>query len=149
MVGIFNHFNKIPPGVTPDRIAQYIAQPMEIFGRVTSIGLIVSILAATIAHYGSLCFEKNAFVKTALIVMAIFMSVIYCNYEFAKSMLPEENMPGGLFFTTSIRIGTYESTKGIILLPDAWYNFIRWFLPGLVYALFWTASYFRLKEKQV
>lgn len=149
MVGIFNHFNKIPAGVTPDRYPQYIAQPMEIFGRVTIVGLIVSILAATIAHYGSLCFEKNAFVKTALILMAIFVSILYCNYEFAKSMLPEESMPGGVFFTNSIRIGTNESTKGIILLPDAWYNFIRWFLPALIYVLFWTASYFRLKEKQV
>jgi hypothetical protein len=149
MVGIFNHLTRIPANVPPDRLAQYIAQPMTVFGRETSVGLIISILASAIAHYGSLCFEKNAFVKTALIVIIFFVAILYGNYEFAKSMLPEENMPGGLFFTNSIRIGTNEAAKGIVLLPDTWHNFIRWFLPGLVYVLFWTASYFRLKEKQV
>lgn len=149
MVGIFNHFNTIPAGVPPSRYADYIAHPMNILGRETTVGLIVSIVASAVAHYGSLCFEKNAFVKTALITMALFIAMIYCNYNFAKNMLPEENMPGGMFFTKSLRIGTNETTKGIVELPDSWYNFTCWFLPGIVYALFWTASYFKLREKQV
>jgi hypothetical protein len=149
MVGIFNHFNKIPSGVTPDRMAQYIAQPMTVFGRETIVGLIVSIVASAIAHYGSLSFEKNAFVKTALITMVLFTGLIYSNYQFAANMLSETNMPGGMFFTNSLRIGTDDAVKGIVLLPAAWDSFISWFLPGLVYTLFWTASYFKLKEKQV
>lgn len=149
MVGIFNKFNTIPAGVPLSRYAEYLAHPMNILGRETIVGLIISIVASAIAHYGSLCFEKNAFVKTALITMVIFTAVIYCNYQLAANMLPEENMPGGMFFTKSLRIGTNVETKGIVLLPDSWYNFTCWFLPGIVYALFWTASYFRLREKQV
>ncbi|MEO8173615.1 MAG: hypothetical protein ABI581_11050 [Sediminibacterium sp.] len=149
MVSFFNQFTTIPKGISPDRIAQYTAKPMTFFGRETTVGLFVAIVASAIAHYGSLCFEKNAFVKTALITMTLFTALIYFNYEFAKNMIPGENMPGGMFFTKSLRIGTEEATKGIVLLPDTWYNFTCWFLPGLVYTLFWTASYFRLREKQV
>ena len=149
MIGIFNHFHKIPPYVSPDRYAQYTALPMEFLGRETSVGLVISIVASAIALFGSLCFEKNAFVKTALIVMSIFTLVLYCNFQFASTMLPEQTMPGGMFFTRNLRIGTDEAVKGIVLLPDSWYNFIRVFLPGMVYTLFWTASYFKLREKQV
>ncbi|MES2372370.1 MAG: hypothetical protein V4557_07310 [Bacteroidota bacterium] len=150
MIGIFNKFHTIPADATPDRYAGYTAQPMAILGPETTVGLIISIVASAIAHYGSLCFEKNAFVKTALIVMVIFTAILYCNYQFAANMLPEENMPGGMFFTKSLRLGTdHQETKGIVLLPDSWYNFVCWFLPGIVYAFFWTASYFKLREKQV
>jgi hypothetical protein len=149
MINIFNHFTTIPAGVAPDRLAQYKAQPMTILGRETTVGLMVAIVASAIAHYGSLCFEKNAFVKTALILMSLFTALIYSNHEFAKNMLPEKADPGGMFFTNSLRIGTNEEIKGIVLLPDSWLSFIRWFLPGVLYVFFWTASYFRLKEKQV
>src|ERR1700741_5344960 len=98
MVAIFNKFHTIPAGVTPDRYGRYTAHPMEILGRETKVGLIVCIVASAVEHYGSLCFEKNAFVKTALIVMTVFTAIIYCNYEFAKNMLPVETMPGGMFF---------------------------------------------------
>jgi hypothetical protein len=158
MVGIFNYFSKPPAGISPDRAARYIAQPMNFLGRETSAGLIVCIVATSIAHYGSLCFEKNAFVKTALITMAVFAAIVFCNFEFAKSMLPVENMPGGMFFTKSLRISGGEeaveqmrkaTTNGIVLLPESWNSFVTWFLPAIIYVFFWIASYFRLKEKQV
>jgi hypothetical protein len=150
MVGIFNKFHTIPAGVTPDRIAGYTAQPMTVLGRETTVGLVLSIVASAVAHFGSLCFEKNAFVKTALITMAIFTAVLFCNYQFAQNMLPEANEPSGMFFTKGLRIGAeHQEVKGIVSLPDAWYNFVCWFLPGFVYVLFWTASYFKLREKQV
>jgi hypothetical protein len=150
MCAFYTAFHTLPPDVRPEQMARFTAVPMDFTNGLSRASLILAITLSSVAHFGSLCFEKNAFIKTAMIVMAIATGILYLNNGFIQSIIPEESNAYGEFYIDMIRIeGDISTSMRIVKLPENWDNFIYWFLPGLIYVLFWTASFFKLKEKQV
>ena len=149
MCGFYNQFHKLPEHIFPEELPYYVAKPIDFTDSTAKGAIIVSIVLSAISHFGSLCFEKNAFVKTSLFIISIGAILFYYNFYSMQAMIPEENMPGGSFFNQGIRLGNSPNIKGFISLPPKWYSFVYWFVPGIVYCMFWAGSYFKLKEKQV
>lgn len=111
--------------------------------------ILVYLVLSSISHFGSLCFKKNALVKTSLFVIILSAALSYFNFYSMKAMIPEESMLAGKFFTIALRLGGNTVEKGLITLPAKWETFMYWLLPGMLYVLFWISSYYKLKEKQV
>jgi hypothetical protein len=162
MGGLYDQFHTVKATVPKENYPFYKSVPLDFSERHVVGGIIIAFVLSSIAHFGSLLFEKHAFVKSALIVLGIGTIYIYYNFLFVESLVPEESMPNGMFYTESLRLDAANSvryedemkivtsnTRGVVLLPAAWDKFIYWFLPAMVYAIFWFASYFKLKEKQV
>jgi hypothetical protein len=149
MCTLYNSMAVIPANATPESIEFYKAHVYD-FRDITGIAsIILFFVISAIAHFGSLAFEKNSFVKTGLGVIAIGSILLWLNYVSLRSMIPEEIMPDGMFYSNGMRVGPYETTKGVIMLPQSWTGFINYFLPLSLYIIFWMASFFKLKEKQV
>jgi len=149
MCGFYNQFHKMPENTPPEAFHFFVANPLR-FSDATVKGTILFALAiSSICHFGSLCFEKNAFVKTALCILIIGAIIFYYNFYSMSAMIPGENMPGGKFYNEGMRLGSSKEITGFIGLPGGWDKFMYWSLPGILYIFFWIASYFKLKEKQV
>ena len=139
----------MPEHVPPEELQDYVAHTLA-FGNETVKGaILVYLVLSAVAHFGSLCFEKNAFIKISLFILIIGTILFHFNFYSMKAMIPEESMPGGKFFNIAIRLGNNATEKGLVFLPEKWGTFIYWFLPGMLYVLFWMSSYYKLKEKQV
>ncbi len=150
MCSFYTAFHTLPPDARPEHMARYTAVPMDFTNALSKASLILAITVSSVAHFGSLCFEKNAFIKTAMIVIAVTTVILYLNNALMSALIPEESNPYGMFYMTMIRIqGDISTSMRIVKLPENWDRFIYWFLPGFVYVSFWTASFFKLKEKQV
>jgi len=111
--------------------------------------IVVFLVLSAVMHFGSLSFQKLAFIKMALCVILVAGTIYWLNFTGLRSLIHETNMPGGKYFSDSIRLGDEEQTRGFVVLPDQWKNTIRIVLPGVLYLSFWTASYFKLREKQI
>lgn len=149
MCSAYNHFHKIPESTPAEMLRYFVAYPLTLTDSFNTGCILFALCLSAIMHFGSMSFEKNAFVKTALIFLIAGALLFYYNFYTMQAMIPGENMPGGKLFNEGIRLGSSNDVKGFISLPEPWYHVIFWFLPGSVYLLFWTASYFKLKEKQV
>jgi hypothetical protein len=150
MCSFYTAFHTLPPDVRPEQMARFTAVPMDFTNNLSRASLITAITISSVAHFGSLCFEKNSFIKTAMIVIAVCTGILYLNNGFIQSIIPEDSNSYGEFYVDMIRIeGDNPTSMRIVKLPEAWDKFIYWFLPGFIYVSFWTASFFKLKEKQV
>lgn len=151
MVWAYNHLHTIPANVPPSSLYMFTAQTLD-YGDATLLkGVLISLIVTSLSHFGSLCFEKNIFAKNALIVIILGVALVLYSFHTLRMMIPEESMPGGLFFNTELRIDNSNNgdTKGMVYLPDSWTRGLNWLLPVSLYLLLWSASFFKLKEKQV
>ncbi|MEO7120699.1 MAG: hypothetical protein ABIY62_06355 [Ginsengibacter sp.] len=93
---------------------------------------------------GSLYFNKQPFIKSAISICIISMSIVGLNWLMAKSFFGEFNGAGAFNYVT-IPVGKQE---GIIELPDVVgkiFNNLIWFvIPGLL----WILAFTRLREKE-
>ena len=95
---------------------------------------------------GSIYFEKYSFIKTAISVFITALSVFFLIYFFIEELLPNGSYHNGLI--TSYRIVQDGNVK-VVQLP-AWIgSALKILYMYAVMPLLWTATYFRLKEKQV
>jgi hypothetical protein len=154
MGAVYNAFHILPPDVRPEHMSRYTAVPLDLTSNFSKASLIMAITLSSVAHFGSLCFEKSAFIKTAMIVIVVGTGILYLNYSFIKAIIPEESEPSGLFYMHMVRYTSgieadNRTMMRIVKLPENWDKFIYWLLPGFLYTFFWAASLFKLKEKQV
>lgn len=150
MVWVYNSLHHTPADVPADYHRMFHAEPLNFNQGMIKGGIIIAFVVMALSHFGSLCFEKNAFVKNALWIIIGGAVYMFYNFYGMRSMIPEESMPGGMpFYNESLRIGTQSQIRGVVYLPDGWAGFLYWFLPAVFYVLFWVSSYFKLKEKQV
>jgi hypothetical protein len=149
MCAFYNAYHKLPERVEPGSLHRYTGKLFDLGSYGGILTLILFFITSSIAHYGSLVFEKNAFAKTAIITIFVAAVLFWSNNTFMTSLIPEEVMPKGKFYVESLRIGSASDIKGIVALPLAWNDITRYFIPLILYISFWAASYFRLKEKQV
>jgi hypothetical protein len=154
MGAFYNAFHTLPPDVRPEHLSRYTAVPLDFTNNFSKASLITAITLSSVAHFGSLCFEKSSFIKTAMIVIVVGTGILYLNYSIIKAIIPEESEPSGMFYMNMIRYTVGNETDNrtmmrIVKLPESWDKFIYWFLPGFVYLFFWVASLFKLREKQV
>ncbi len=150
LCNIYNKFVAIPEWVTEWQLQYYKAQ--YIYASDTLLlkeMIVIYFILTSIAHFGSLSFTKNAFVKTSIIFIILLAGVIYINNKMLIMIIPEEIMPHGKYFQDSFRIGPTKMPTGIIALPERWQAIVTWVIPTFLFISFWTASYFKLKEKQV
>lgn len=93
---------------------------------------------------GSLYFNKQPFIKSAISICILSMSIVGINWLMAKSFFGEFN-GAGAFNHVTIPVGKEEGT---IELPDVVakiFTYSIWFvIPGLL----WILSFTRLREKE-
>lgn len=147
---IYNKIVAIPDWVPEWELRYYKAQYIYSSDTLLLKEMIVFYFIITaVAHFGSLSFTKNAYVKTTIIFIAFIIMIMYINNKMLTIIIPEEIMPHGDYFTNSFRIGPAKTPTGIVALPERWRTVVIWFIPIFLYISFWTASYFKLQEKQV
>jgi hypothetical protein len=95
---------------------------------------------------GSVYFVKFNFIKTTVSVLVLFVAFMFIVHKGMHLFMP----PGNFFEPFSIyRVWQPDNTQVAILLPD-WISDILFFLFKYSLApVFWFATYFRLKEKEV
>ncbi|MES2328495.1 MAG: hypothetical protein V4539_02765 [Bacteroidota bacterium] len=149
MCTFYNTVSSTPKNIPPERLPYFHANLYRLDTAWAKLSMVLFFVISSIAHFGSLAFRKIAFIKIALCVIIIGAAVLWLNFTYMRSLIPESSMPGGTFFTDSVRLQTENASRGFVLLPDNWINTIKVVLPGVLYLSFWTGSYFKLKEKQV
>jgi hypothetical protein len=121
------------------------SEVFSIFQDRFSILIILFSLLHAISMYGAIVFEKLHFIKIAFCFFVSYAFLIICNTFFLRSIMGRNIFPatpfGFLNFTEghnfySLSVG-YEQTLWIFASLS------------IVILLFWIATYFRLKEKQV
>lgn len=95
---------------------------------------------------GSIYFEKYSFIKTAISVFIISLTLFFLIYFFSEELLPNGSYHKG--FLTSYRI-VQDGNDQLVQLPTWIGSGLKFLFMYAVMPLLWTATYFRLKEKQV
>jgi len=146
----YNEFVAIPNWIIEQEKHYYQGKPIFQSDTILFKELVILYFITTsIAHLGSLSFIRNAYVKTAILLVISFIGIIYLNNKMLVMLIPEEIMPHGKYFTDSFRIGPLQQPTGIVTLPESWQIRITWFLPIFLYGSCWIMSYYKLKEKQI
>ncbi|MBN9295484.1 MAG: hypothetical protein J0I41_00670 [Filimonas sp.] len=150
MCTLYNSFSDFKAkGATPETLKYYKATLFDcIKDNEGWYSIIASFILSAVAHFGSLTFEKNAYVKTSLLIMPLAALILWLNYTIPHVLIGKEAMGRGLLYNTGVRVGDYQLQK-LLKLPATWSNFLSYFVPLSLYFCFWIASYFKLKEKQV
>ncbi|MFC0514925.1 hypothetical protein ACFFGT_11975 [Mucilaginibacter angelicae] len=110
-----------------------------------SIVFIIFSLLHSISMYGAVVFEKLHFIKIGFAFFISYALLIICNTFFIKSIT-------GLAITPAIPFGLLNfSERGTYYNIAPGYEQSLWVFAvmAVVVLLFWIATYFRLKEKQV
>lgn len=150
LCNIYNKFVAIPDWAMDLYKNQYKASYIFLSDTLLLKEMIVFyFIISSVAHFGSLSFTKNAYVKTTIIFIVFIVALMFANNKMLTILIPEEIMPHGKYFTDSFRTGPQEKPTGIVGLSESWQTAVIWFIPIFLYISFWTASYFKLKEKQV
>ncbi len=149
MCTLYNTFSTTPKNIPAERLQYFHANLYSLDTAWAKRAILLFFVFSSIAHFGSLSFRKIAFIKIALCVIIIGASIIWLNFGYMRSLIPEQIMPGGMFYTNSFRLESENASRGFVLLPDNWANTIDIILPAVLYLSFWVGSYFKLKEKQV
>ncbi|MFL9481240.1 hypothetical protein ACI6Q2_00600 [Chitinophagaceae bacterium LWZ2-11] len=149
MCALYNSFSEIPKNVSPEMLNLYKAKVTDITSFESKSSIVFFFILSSISHFGSLSFNKNAFVKTALFILPIGIFLTWFSFSSITKMIGGDVMPRGAFFSEAVRIGSGSDVKGYVLLPNNWITFINYFLPITLFVLFWLGCFFKLKEKQV
>ena len=149
LCAFYNQFAAIPDGVTPIQLTYYKATRLDLGDLRNLLAILAFFILSSIAHFGSLTFTKHAFVKTAIVFIIVWTTLGFYNQYLMVFLIPVEIMPHGMFFTDSFRIGPAKAPVGLVTLSEQWSLSISYTIPVIIYASFWTGSYFKLKEKQV
>ena len=154
MCGLYNRLVVIPQNTSLFNLPYYKATQFlsanNYYPKKYYLFFYAFFILTSIAHFGSLAFKKHAFIKTSIVFIVSIALLSYFNQLLALLMpIKGEIMPHGKFFTDSFRLGPVNSPTAIITLPEAWIFYLSIIIPLLVYMLFWLASYYKLKEKQV
>lgn len=151
---VYNSFHKMPANVTPEYAEAFTAKIYPLDTVKARQMIAIAVILSSVAHYGSLCFEKQAYIKTTICVIAAGFVLIWGNYHHLKGIIPQESMPKGTFYNEGARLMEAKGpdefiATGYVNLPESWNYFIPRFIAAMLFICFWTASYFKLKEKQV
>ncbi len=93
---------------------------------------------------GSLYFNKQPFIRSAISICILSMSIVGINWLMAKLFFGEFNNAGAFNYIT-IPVGKEEGYIELPYVADKIFNYCAWFfLPGLL----WILSYTRLCEKE-
>jgi len=149
MCTLYNTFSTTPKNIPAERLPFFHADLYNLNTVWAKRAMGLFFVLSAVAHFGSLSFRKIAFIKIALCVIIVEASIIWLNFGYMRSLIPEQTMPDGMFYTNSIRLESENISRGFVLLPDSWTNTIDIILPVILYLSFWMGSYFKLKEKQV
>lgn len=149
MCTVYNMFVTIPKNIPAERLSFFHADLYRMDTVWAKRAITFFFVFSSIAHFGSIGFRKIAFIKIALCVIIVGFIITWLNFTFMRSLIPEPNMPGGMFYSISLRLESENVSRGFVLLPDNWTNVIDLVLPVVLYISFWTGSYYKLKEKQV
>ncbi|OUJ72474.1 hypothetical protein [Hymenobacter crusticola] len=100
----------------------------------------------SLALWGSLFFEKLAFIKTAVAFFALLMLVSVLNYSFLKSTLGVDLR----FSLPFLSADFIENERAYYrLTPTGTQQYLPELMLLVLSALFWLAAYARLREKQL
>ena len=149
LCSFYNQFAAMPDGVTSMQLPDFKATRLNLGDLRNLLAILAFFMISSIAHFGSLAFTKHAFVKTAIVFIIVWTALGFYNQYLMLFLIPVEIMPHGMFFNDSFRIGPAKAAVGLVTLSEQWSLSISYIIPAIIYATFWTGSYFKLKEKQV
>ncbi len=98
-----------------------------------------------ITFMGSIYFEKLHFVKTALVFSGILMLIILFNEQVLELILKRDVAAPLPFF----RVVVVENNETFRLDIRKTQKLFLMFVPVVMAGILWTATYFRLKEKEI
>lgn len=132
------------------RFAAYNNQPMmNIFSIKEQLYLLYICYAFLhgVAIYGAMYFKKAHFIKTAFTFFAVMLVISFFNSFLLKTIIPVEKLSENLPFLgiTFIIDENYYRIGSFYFRDHIWVSLI-FILSAL---MMWTATYFRLKEKQI
>ncbi len=150
LCSFYNHFVAIPTWANPLQLHLFKAYQIDLTDERNELAILGFFLLSSIAHFGSLAFNKQAFVKTAIVLIICFAAISFYNQYSMLALVPSvEIMPHGMFFTDAFRIDSPINKGNLVVLPRNWMVPMYCIMPVIIYISFWTGSYFKLKEKQV
>ena len=150
LCSFYNRFVAIPAWANPLQLHLYKADVLDLTDNRIELAILGFFLLSSIAHFGSLAFTKQAFVKTAILLIICFAAIsIYNQYSMLGLVSSIDIMPHGMFFTDAFRIDSSINKGSLVVLPRSWMIPMYSIMPIIIYVSFWTGSYFKLKEKQV
>lgn len=95
---------------------------------------------------GSIYFPTYSFIKTCITLLVVFLSIVFLMGNLLVDWMPRGSFNDGFF---SYRVLEGENSYKEVSLAPWLANTIKLLLQYGFILLFWTASYFRLKEKEV
>lgn len=127
------------PGQTPELINIFSAR-QEMLGVLWFLTLLNGV-----GLWGAIYFEKAHFIKTGFAVFLLLGVLWMVNHQLLKLLISPDLRVSPPFTSVVFSQGTQFYSIG---LPDAQSNWLGW-VPLLLAALLWLASYFRVAEKQI
>jgi hypothetical protein len=98
-----------------------------------------------ISFYGAIFFEKLHFIKTAFAFFITIGSLIFLNELFQRALINKEVLPNTPF--AGIRL--MENSRYVAVnLASTQADYVLYLVVAIT-LMFWIATYYRLKEKQV
>ncbi|RYZ45053.1 MAG: hypothetical protein EOP49_25950 [Sphingobacteriales bacterium] len=148
MCGLYDSIVRIPTDTPTSKLSAFQSKPYELISRDSGTYMIMFLFSASLAHFGSLLFRKNAFVKSAILTIAIMTLLGWANFVFAGKFYGTDVTITGDYYAKQLLIGQDDKFRGFVYLPEGWKQFNNVFLPGVLLAGFWIGSFFKIKEKQ-
>jgi len=101
-----------------------------------------------IAIWGAIFFKKFHFIKTTFAALIVLMVFLIANRQIMEAML-KRNILSAVPFISADFVTKDRYHYISITLPEGTGDYLPYMLVILITFIFWTAAYFRLKEKQV
>lgn len=95
---------------------------------------------------GSIYFSTYSFIKTCISLLVVFLCIVFLMANVLFEMMPNGSFNDGFF---SYRVMESESSYKEISLAPWMATTVKFLMQYGFVILFWAASYFRLKEKEV
>ena len=112
---VYNGFHKMPANVSPEFAEAFTAKMFDLGTSKARQMIIVTIIFSSFAHYGSLCFEKHAYIKTSICVVVAGFILLWGNYHHLKAIIPQELMPQGTFYNDGARLMEAQAPDDFVI----------------------------------
>ncbi len=110
------------------------------------VSLIAFVVLQSITFLGAAGFEKNHFVKTALMFFAVGLLLLLVNHYMIRALISAEAYSFVPFRSISIRLPNGSASIRLSTLTEQIYGLV---LLATLVLLCWVSAFFKIREKQV
>ncbi len=142
-------YNEIVNGVAPAKASIANVFTSDEFGTNGNIAWYIFLVLIGVQSFyllGSVYFEKYSFIKTSIAGFLIALFFFLLIYFFNEVFMPDGGYHNGI---SGYRIDRQNGESLLVQLPEWIGKALQYLFMYALPPLFWAATYFRLKEKQV